>query len=235
MKQLLLFPSHVFTPCMRLLYSFMTEFEVASMWLSTKKWFNKKINIRDLISKTLITTKNLGHAKLEKLQHSRISRFLIFLCRSVVVRDVLRWVVSPSSWRWRHSCCARRRVSSSCCSASAKASAEPQLLSIRTSRNVDVRSKAKTRPTSQINTDQHINTAPFPQQPQALKCSEQLDYPWGFPWCFLFSMVSEEIIYDYDVCWFMWAKDVPLMRGLILGVKTASIYYTYLKHIWHLY
>ena len=57
MKQLLLFPSHVFTPCMRLLYSFMTEFEVASMWLSTKKWFNKKINIRDLISKTLITTK----------------------------------------------------------------------------------------------------------------------------------------------------------------------------------
>ena len=39
--------------------------------------------------------KNLGHAKLEKLQHSRISRFLIFLCRSVVVRDVLRWVVSP--------------------------------------------------------------------------------------------------------------------------------------------
>ena len=56
------------------------------------------------------------------------------------------WRSFSSSWRWRHSCCARRRVSSSCCSASAKASAEPHEDSIRTSRNVDVRSKARTRP-----------------------------------------------------------------------------------------
>lgn len=167
----------------------MTEFEVVSMWLSTKKVIQQENKYTRLnLQIIFFILQQKPQTRKTRKPTALKDRFLIFLSKR------RSWRCSSlsdfsSSWRWRHSCCARRRVSSSCCSASAKASAEPQLLSIRTSRNVDVRSKAKTRPTSQINT---------------LKCSEQLDYPWGFPWFFLFSMVSEEIIYDYmiyvDLC-----------------------------------
>lgn len=175
--------------------------------------------------------KNLGHAKLEKLQHSRISRFLIFLCRSVVVRDVLRWVVFPPH--------GVGGTAAAPVAGSAAAAAVP-LLRRRPSRSCWASERRATwtsdpRPRRVLrhrSTQHHFHST-------CLKNWNAVN-SWIIPEVFhVFlqksSMALGSMVEDYDLCWFMWAKDVPLMRALILGVKTASIYWTYLKHIWHLY